>query len=45
MELPVPAEAPVMLPVMAPMVQLKLLGLLAVSGISGLLPLQTVTAG
>lgn len=37
---PVPALAPVMLPVIVPIVQLNVLAVLAVNGIAGLVPLQ-----
>ena len=39
---PVPALAPVMPPVIAPIVQVKLLGIEAVNAIFGLVPLQIV---
>ena len=45
MTLPVPAEAPVIPPVIVPMVQVNVLGTLAVSGIFGLPPLQILVAG
>jgi hypothetical protein len=40
--LPEPAEAPVMLPVIVPMVHVKVLGVFAVSEILGLVPLHMV---
>lgn len=45
MVVPEPGVAPVMLPVIAPMVQLKLLATLAVKEIFGLEPLQVLAVG
>ena len=45
MEAPEPGDAPEILPVMAPIVQLKLHGTLAVKGIFSPEPLQVVSTG
>jgi len=44
-DVPVPALAPDMVPVMAPIVHAKLLGTLAVKAIVGLVPLQVLATG